>query len=180
MDAYCSKPFEPTELLRTIETFLTRRGVTCAPEAAPIPPDIQPVEAAAAPDLQAPPLDVSVLLRRCSGKPSLALTILNKFEKQVAAAVADLERLHESSQTEPLARASHALKGTAGVVAAEPLRLAAGALEELARAGAMADSNECLQRLKAEVDRCLAHVATAREQLSAATVRPGGGAPCVS
>jgi HPt (histidine-containing phosphotransfer) domain-containing protein len=127
-----------------------------------------------------PPFDVPVLLRRCNGKSSLALTILEKFEKQVAVTVSDLQRLLDSSQAEPLARASHALKGTAGVLAAEPLRQAAGALEELARAGASADASVCLDRLKEEVDRCLAYVATARQQLSAAPVQPGGGAPCVS
>ncbi len=180
MDAYCSKPFEPDDLLRKIESFLNESGVNPAlPRIAESSEPESPGPVKSAPD-DSPPFDLSALLRRCSGKTSLAITILEKFEKQVAAAVSDMQRLLETSQVEPLARASHALKGTAGVVAAESLRRAAGALEEFARAGAMADSSDSLERVKEEVDRCLAGVASARERLSSAGALPAGGAPCAS
>ena len=112
-----------------------------------------------------PPFELASLLERCTGNPKLASVILEKFEKQTASCLADLQQCLADKDGNKLAQLSHALKGTAGIVAAEQLRLAAGQLEQFGRDNALALAQTSLEALRAEVTRCSAYIATARAEL---------------
>lgn len=157
MDAYCGKPFRPQELLQTIARLLPD-GPTAAP-AAP------PPQAPAASPATAEQLDISALLDRCSGNSSLALTVLDKFEKQAAGAVAELATFLRSDDAAQVARVAHSLKGTAGLVAAESLKQAFAEMEQIGRTGNLQMADECLARLRDEVGRCAIYIEDARARL---------------
>jgi Amt family ammonium transporter len=152
MDDYCPKPFDPQQLLGLVESLL--------PIAATSPSAIT----ASAPIIESPdsPFDLGGLLRRCTGKKTLAVNILTKFEKQSAAAVSKIEGFIAGNDAEGLSRAAHVLKGTAGVVAAEQVRRIAEELETMGRVAELSRAQSALENLRGEVERCAEYVRSAR------------------
>jgi two-component system sensor histidine kinase/response regulator len=174
MNAYCGKPFREKELLDTIAALLPSY-----PSDAPI----ESVRPAAAPPskLEEPAssgstaavLDVAALLDRCSGNSDLALKILDKFEGQVAGLIAQLHGCAQKDDAAQLARVAHTMKGTAGVIGAEPLRLALAELEQLGRKNALVEVPASLQRLQDEISRCSMGVVGARSVLQSTSIGSG-------
>jgi CheY-like chemotaxis protein/HPt (histidine-containing phosphotransfer) domain-containing protein len=159
MDGYCGKPFEPLELLTMIGGFLSGK----APAAPPTPPAPQePAEG---------PFNLTKLLRQCSGKPALAAMVLEKFDAQTADTLVQLRRVAADLDMSGVARLSHALKGTAGVIAADGLWQAAARLEALGRAGDAALLDQTLRELCNEAERCRAHVEQTKAQFTPAAAR---------
>ncbi|HEY1921492.1 MAG TPA: ATP-binding protein, partial [Tepidisphaeraceae bacterium] len=144
MDGYCPKPFKPGELLETVESFLSDN-------------QDEPVEI--------PPFDVTAFLERCTGNSSLALTILEKFEKQTGSLLAELTANLAEKNAQQCARLSHTLKGSAGIVAADAIRKAAGEVEDASRANAMEAVEASVGKLREEVQRCMSYLPQLRSEL---------------
>lgn len=118
-----------------------------------------------------PPLHVPELSGRCMGNAQIASMLLDKFEKQLNADVGVMQGLLAAGDCAQLAKTVHALKGAAGAVAAPGVHAVAAELEGLARAQRLEEAAASLKQLRAEVERCLAYMPKAREQ-----VRGAGGA----
>ncbi len=143
MDEYCGKPFQPKQLLRLIEGLLTEAIPAAAAAVAPPLPAGAPW-----------PMDVDALLQRCSGKESVALAVLDKFATQSIDVLRQIEQSLKDQNAAELARLSHSLKGTAGILAAEPLRLAAAGLEEIARKKNLEFADESMAELREQIAQC--------------------------
>jgi two-component system sensor histidine kinase/response regulator len=144
MNGYCQKPFKPEELLDAVKSFLSDN----------------PKEAT-----EMPPMDVKSLLERCTGNSTLALTILQKFEKQTGTLLLELETGLREKNVEQCARLSHSLKGSAGIVGAESVRAAAAGLETASRSNALETVEAGLANLREEVRRCFDYLPNARLEL---------------
>ena len=167
MDGYCGKPFNAVELLQVLNALLTKtmRPATLSIEREPIPPPV----------VNQTPLDLSALLRRCNNKPSLASAVLNKFDKQAADALVKLRQNLTDMDSDGLARTAHAVKGTAGLIAAEPLRLAAARLEQLGRAHELTGIESACDEVSRLIAECSAYIATS-PPMTPTTVE--GRTPC--
>jgi signal transduction histidine kinase/CheY-like chemotaxis protein/HPt (histidine-containing phosphotransfer) domain-containing protein len=159
MNSYCSKPFRKNELLEAITNLL------CGPS--PVTA-AKPLETTGG-STSGASLDIASLLNQCSGNASLALTVLNRFEAQLIELTDQIHGDVPQEDTDRLARVAHAMKGTAGVVGAEPLRLILAEIEQAARQSALAGMPESLGSLRAEIDRCIACFSEARSKLQAAS-----------
>jgi HPt (histidine-containing phosphotransfer) domain-containing protein len=91
--------------------------------------------------------------------------VLEKFEKQTRDAIEELQECLKQSDGAKFARISHAIKGTAGIVAAEQLHLSAGQLEQFGLENQFDLAQKSLEAFRAEAERCSAYIATARSQL---------------
>ncbi len=156
MDGHCGKPFSSQQLLKAIAAHLPEI-FTPAEKAARVPDEATP---------QTLPFDREMLLQRCSGKAALAATILEKFEKQATSAMSELQQCVLDQDAEKLARTAHAIKGTAGIVAADTLRAAAARLEDIGREQTMELAGECLEQVGQEVERCVAYMTQVRTELA--------------
>jgi CheY-like chemotaxis protein len=156
MDGYCGKPFKPRELLDTVWSFLSDNATKTTPV----------LEIVQQTPPRMPTLDVESLIARCSGNPALALSILEKFEKQAAVALAEIDQSISAGDTERTAKLSHALKGSAGMVGADPIRTVAAELEKLARSSALDQASQTLASLREAIDKCVGELPAIREKLS--------------
>jgi signal transduction histidine kinase/CheY-like chemotaxis protein len=164
MDGYCGKPFKPRELLDTVWSFLSDKSTTSNEptfEQPPTPPETST-------------FDVESLIDRCSGNPALALSILEKFEKQTGAALAEIEQSISSGDMDQAAKLSHALKGSAGMVGADPIRSVAAELEKLARTSAIESIGQTLASLRHVVQLCSSDLPAIRNALTAAAKQAQG------
>jgi signal transduction histidine kinase/CheY-like chemotaxis protein/HPt (histidine-containing phosphotransfer) domain-containing protein len=174
MDAFCAKPFNPDELVATINSLLVDRSTN--PPQPQAPEEQIPREPA---DHHPPatressvPFDVAGVLQRCSGKTTLVEQVLEKFQQQSAEAIHRIEHGLAETDMKQIAAASHWLKGSAGMICADSLHRAAAAMETIGKAGDTDHAIECLDRLKDEVARCVEFVSQARQGLTATTEVP--------
>ncbi len=110
-----------------------------------------------------PPLDTPALLQHCMGNAALVVMLFDKFEKQAREDIMRIEQAlaaHDAGQTTLI---SHALKGAAGALSAIEVQRTAADIELSARENRLEAAAACFNELKAEVDRCLAYLPTARE-----------------
>jgi signal transduction histidine kinase/DNA-binding response OmpR family regulator len=176
MDAYCTKPVDGRKLIETIETLLKQ---TLVPKSKIQNPKSEsarlgaesgrgrPGSAQKVEDREdADPLDMESLLRRCSGKSTLARRVLEKLSGQATDALVQLQDCLAQQDAEQIARVSHGLKGAAGMASAEALQQAAGRLEQLGRDRDLAQADECLSQLQEQVHRCNDFVAQAMQRLA--------------
>ena len=154
MDEYLSKPLDPKRLVATIGRLLAG-----TPDAAP-PATTAPAAPSAA---DAPPegrlavtqIDYDALLDRCMGKADLVRRVAAKFESQARGTVERIAAAAAAGDAAALTGASHALKGSAANLSAEPVRAAAAALEQIGRAGDLTAAEAAVGELAAAVTRCL-------------------------
>ncbi len=106
---------------------------------------------------QPSPIDVPLLLDRCMDDAALAGRILDQFASDAPGALNDLQACTRRRDIDALAARAHALKGTAGALAATELMNAAAALEHAARA-ATDDLDAHLATLERELATCLAAI----------------------
>ena len=193
MDDYLSKPLDPERLIATINSYLPARDVEEAqdpsgafavgvdgvavhsPESTGRPEDEvnaglgqdqsggSAIEELAGVDL---PFDIEALLARCMGNVDFLKQMLEKFQES---AVDDLQRIVgsvASEDPEELARASHALKGTASNMSAESLRDSAALVEQSAKQGDLVKAGDLVEELRGEVDRFLTSIPAVLTELS--------------
>jgi signal transduction histidine kinase/CheY-like chemotaxis protein/HPt (histidine-containing phosphotransfer) domain-containing protein len=163
MDGYLSKPIDPNVLVRTIASIANRRGVKGATAAG---------HASAHPEAGDKPFDIGAVSRRCMNRPNVVRRVVEMFRdgsrdhvERIAAAVRD-------GNGAALADAAHALKGVAGMLSAEAMHRLALALEVAGREGKLDGAAERVAELEEELERCLAFVPRAIEELDG-----GAGSP---
>jgi two-component system sensor histidine kinase/response regulator len=156
MDDYISKPLNPAALIKMIQSYLLAEPVEAAPDG-PRAKD-KPGPEAAAGRSEASPIDVDALLNRCIGNADLACTLLDKFQSQVEGMVRELAETARGGDSKSFARLSHTLKGTAASLAAENIRRVAFEMEQLGKQQDLEKAAGELDRLRREVDACLAYV----------------------
>ncbi len=164
MDGFCSKPFTTQQLFEAIAAALANHP---AAQAAAAP--ATPAPAAPKPPAETlPPFDLQAVLQRCSGKPALASLILDKFQNQAIDALVNIQAHITAGNADELARASHAVKGTAGLLGAMSLHSTAARLESLGRSRTLDTAQDALNQLRMEVDRCVNHIQAVKSTISSA------------
>jgi CheY-like chemotaxis protein len=183
MDGFCSKPFTTQQLYDAIGAAVGDQPPMPETKHEEIKPrsDTKIAEAPAAADINddqkskienAPaPFDLQTVLQRCSNKPALATMILDKFQSQATEALARIKTHLAENNALELARASHAVKGTAGLLGAAPLQSAAARLEEIGRHQSLGDAQTALTAMQAEMAKCIEHIRTVKAHLNADAAR---------
>ena len=163
MDHYLSKPVEPNELLRTIDSQLisTRQDNDDGPEA-------PPSENAPLP-LPTSPFNLDELLHRCMGRQDFLEKILGKFEKKACELFDGIKESVAAADAERIAFLAHALRGASATLSAPDLRDAAAEMERMARSGDLLGADDCLETIREQLQRCLDYLA----QTMAATADAG-------
>jgi len=140
MDDYLTKPLDPDTLVRMLEKWI--------PPAAVVP-------ASAANEA----IQYSQLLRRCLGKPDLAMRMVRKLIEQGGTDIRDILAAVQGGDAAALAASAHRLKGASALVAAEELRAVAAELEAHGRSGQLAAASGLLDRLQTAMARTQAAAA---------------------
>jgi two-component system sensor histidine kinase/response regulator len=160
MDAYATKPIDAAKLVATIESLLKPRRAGPsgrAPAQQPAPPRA-PAPPSRPEEQMAPAIDLDGLVRRCSGSASLAERVIDKLATQMNEGIVRVQRAVDAADATELAKAAHALKGTAGMASAEGLRRSAEILEALGRDGQLDGVPAALAALHEQVLRCDAYI----------------------
>jgi signal transduction histidine kinase/DNA-binding response OmpR family regulator len=155
MNDYIPKPVDPDQLVAVIARHLPAEKVETTPASSPSVPHDEKQGVS--------PIDVSQLRRRCLGLPHIVERVLNTFEEQAARQIAQLDGLLDEDDHARLGAVAHAIKGASANLAAEGVRDAAERLESSAREGLTDDLREQVDRLKAEIGRCLHAIPAIRE-----------------
>jgi Amt family ammonium transporter len=181
MTDYVSKPFEPFQLVRTIELCLDRvrkpgeeQTVASVPCETPVPntptvsaePQVEPAEsfvwneelAQETSEELLPVVDFDSLLKRCLGNRELPKKLLTKFHARLPQELTQLAAAVTAGDCAQVSALAHRLKGAAANLSAEPLREAATELESLGRNGDLTDADIWVARLSAEGSRFLREV----------------------
>jgi CheY-like chemotaxis protein len=161
MDDYLSKPIEPNALIDMVNSKLPDKDVH----------DESGSQTATVQDIQSDsegsdestnghkePFDMESLLNRCMDSQEFLEKMLNKFQDQAFARLADIEESVRVGDAEQLNLLSHGLKGLAANLSAQALSKAASDLELVAKSGDLTKSEECLENLRNELNRCLDHL----------------------
>ena len=98
-------------------------------------------------------LDLQGLCDRCLGNLDLVERVLDKFEQRLPAELAELESVLELGDAAKIALVAHRIKGNAANISAEGLRQAATEIEDLSRAGRVADIPGRLRNLRGQWQR---------------------------
>jgi HPt (histidine-containing phosphotransfer) domain-containing protein len=112
-------------------------------------------------------LDLDALRHRCMDNLDFVQRILEKFQEQMPEQVAELERLLSIQDTKQLALVAHRIKGTSANVAAGILQHVAAEIEELGRAGRVAEIQGQMIRLHDAWEQFTSHAAIARSRTNA-------------
>jgi signal transduction histidine kinase/CheY-like chemotaxis protein/PAS domain-containing protein/HPt (histidine-containing phosphotransfer) domain-containing protein len=153
MDDYVTKPVNPRRLIEIIDSHLGNRVTpTGEAEAGMVDQD--------APDLEAPakPFDVDGLVKRWGGERGFLVALIRKFCKSAPGDVESLAGHVASGDAEQVAQRAHAIKGAASYVAAEGLRATAAELEGMGRSVDLSKAGPVVEKLRAELARCLEFV----------------------
>lgn len=161
MDGYLSKPIDQETLLENITAMLNSTStVTCnesevdSPSHA-LPPTIQDSN-------NGTPIDVEVLMQRCMNDATFALSILDQFESSASQYMDQIMHSTASDDAQQVSMEAHALKGAAGMLAAEALRQVAFEIEQSGKAGEIGQIRQMIDDLEKELRRCLDYIPTAR------------------
>ena len=146
MDGYLSKPIRPDALYAAIEAVLP------APHA--------PAGAV---------VDWPAALERVQGRAAHLLPMIELFEEECAQLLPELQPAARHVAADAVAahaRAAHRLQGSAACFGARPAAGAALRLEQLARAGDLAQAEPACAALEAEIGRLLPVLAAYAQQRS--------------
>jgi Amt family ammonium transporter len=159
MDDYLSKPFEPQALFGILAHFLALNEGK--------PADAPVARAADAPSDPAhlPPIDRDAMVARCMGNLEFAESLLADFAGDLPDRVAQILRSVDDGDATAAAEAAHALKGAAGILAAEPLRALAARIEATGKAGHLDEIASLTEELRAEAQRCLEFIPGLRNRV---------------
>ncbi|MDB5896236.1 MAG: hypothetical protein JWQ88_3767, partial [Rhodoferax sp.] len=140
MNDFITKPFDPEQLFRTLETWITRTVEPTDPEAPPVETPGMP-ERTEAPEPPAPPgvpesvpgIDLVLGLKRATGKRSLYGRLLHKFAEGQTDTVERVRQALAAGDDGLAERLAHTLRGVAGNIGATELAHHAGVVEDLLR-----------------------------------------------
>ncbi len=115
-------------------------------------------------DSQLPAIDTDVLWSRCRGNVPFAFALLGELESTGMGHVEAIARHVAAADSAEAADAAHALKGAAGIIGAEPLRLLAGEIEGCGKSQDLARISSLVEDLQQEMQRCLAYIGVLRQR----------------
>jgi Amt family ammonium transporter len=159
MDDYLSKPFEPQSLFRILTHFLALKERKPADTPIAVPPDVP-----SDPD-SLPPINRDVLVARCMGNLQFAESLLTDFAGDLPDRVDQILRSAHDRDGAAAAKAAHALKGAAGIIAAEPVRAMAAKIEALGKAGSLDEIASLADELRNAAQQCLRFIPEVRERV---------------
>ncbi|OHV77939.1 response regulator [Ensifer sp. LCM 4579] len=145
MDGYVTKPFRATELFRVVEQYEPMPASAPERSATAIQTEGAPAEA--------PALDWEGALRKLDGDEALLRELAAMFLVEYPKLTAAIDAAHASGNTAELRRAAHTLKGSADVIGADGVVIAAQRLADLGREGKLAPVPGARRALAAELDR---------------------------
>jgi PAS domain S-box-containing protein len=174
MDACVTKPIDPDALQASIRNALgdeesrdaAKDGTSKIAEAVLAPTAPEKEEGSGGTSI-----DSAALLSRCRGKSSLVLDLLDKFENRLPQDVEKIRRAIEGNDADSLARSSHALKGAAANMGAEPIRRIAYHLEELGTSGDAERAKTAVTLLEAEAASVLVAIRSLRANMNEARAK---------
>jgi CheY-like chemotaxis protein len=144
MDDYLTKPLNLAKLIQTIEGCAkASANQSAAPSSAP-----------RTQNSASPSIDYDDLLARCGGDRSMLERLVEKFRESSLRLLRDLTDGCLAGDAEVTTRLAHAMKGTAANLSAIRLSALAARLENLSRAGDLADGHVIVEQLTAELNRC--------------------------
>jgi two-component system, sensor histidine kinase and response regulator len=161
MDDYVSKPIAPAELFRAVESFpaICLAAPLVPPSSGSSPTHLErqsekwSVEAVEAP---LPAIDWNEATRRLGGGADVLCEFTDLLKLQLPTLLSDIRRAIEVRDSKLLRRSAHTLKSSVAYFGAEPLVVAALALENLGRAESFDSSTELLATLERELVRVVA------------------------
>ena len=109
-----------------------------------------------------PAIDTDALLTRCMGNMTFALSLLSELEANGMVYVETIAQHVASQKCAAAADAAHSLKGAAGILGAEPLRLLAAQIESAGHSNAMESITLLVEDLRQEMEKCLLQIPTIR------------------
>ncbi len=98
-------------------------------------------------------LDLQGLCDRCMGNLDLVQRVLDKFEQRLPEELAELERVLELGDAAEIALVAHRIKGNSSNISAGALQQAAAEIEDLSRAGRVAEISARLPNLREQWER---------------------------
>jgi PAS domain S-box-containing protein len=151
MNGYVAKPVEFEELIRAVDMAMGQGREAC----------VRRAERPGTPDAEAQPqtppdLDREWLDGHFSGKDAMMRELAGVFLKELPGRLAAMRRALASGESAALAEAAHTLKGSAGVIGASAVRLAALGLERAGRDGDPERALEAFRELEAAARRVAA------------------------
>lgn len=160
MDAYCSKPVNPRQLIATIETLLAPilAAASTAKE--------DPLRKLGSNAEETAPFSVDGLMQRCMNSLSTVAIILDEFEKQAKVDLPALKQCLAQNDATELARLAHGIKGAAGYLSAASLCSIAADLEQMGRSGELAAAEKTMTLLQNEAERCVNYIPLARSAIA--------------
>lgn len=108
------------------------------------------------------PLNIAALLKLFRNDVGSVTNILERFRKEVSSTLEQIEAMIPAGRAEEARQLLHTLKGTAGIVLADGLYNIVAQFEEAIRTGQTEQIPDCLQKLRAEITRCLDYIPEAR------------------
>ncbi|GAA4453219.1 Hpt domain-containing protein [Novipirellula rosea] len=109
-------------------------------------------------------IDQNALLARCMGNVPFAVSLLYELELTGEQKVRDIAECAMSGDHHGVVHAAHGLKGAAAIIAAEPLRAVAAAIEEAGEFEVQDVITFLVANLQLEMARCLEFAQVFREQ----------------
>ena len=111
----------------------------------------------------ATPIDTAALFARCMGDVEFAVSPLDEMGRTGPDRVEQIARHTAAGNAVAAAEAAHLLKGTAGIIAAEPVRALAEQIEAAGKSGRLEGIAETVDQLRQEMQRCVAFVPEIRK-----------------
>ncbi len=155
MDGYLSKPIDPKILIDNIKALLPDDLPANAQQSSErAPAQAQP------PDTVDQPIVVKALMEHCMNDAMFVGSILDQFQASASQYLNQIRQAVAGEDPEQAGRHAHALKGAAGMLAAETLQQIAFEMEEAGKAGQLQHLREQIDELNEELRRCLEYIPT--------------------
>ena len=113
-------------------------------------------------------IDTQALLTRCMNNVSFSLALLGELEATGEQRVHEIAGHVAAGDCALAAEAAHSLKGSAGILFAEPLRAITAEIESAGKSGDLGRISSLVDDLRREMTLCLAAACRYREQSAAA------------
>jgi HPt (histidine-containing phosphotransfer) domain-containing protein len=113
------------------------------------------------------PFNVHVVIDRLMAKKEIILQVLDTVDKRLRASLAEVRTGLEQLENDRVRVGLHAIKGSAGTIAADVLLLIIRKMEESARIGDVAAVEKRMPQLNREIQRCLDFIPRARNLINA-------------
>jgi HPt (histidine-containing phosphotransfer) domain-containing protein len=103
--------------------------------------------------MEDPPIDLALALRRVDGDPDLLEEVVRIFQDDLPERMRQLRAALERGDLPETARSAHSLRGSLGILGAEPGRILGEELEALSAAGRSVEAASTYRTFEREVAR---------------------------